>query len=278
MTSLSHVRFLSYSLGSLIGAILSLALTGRSYAGFASGTGIPPDHYAGQIIVIFKPDVPNEKALSILDSYGFSDPVTTEFRKVETQQIRTEYLIHVPNGHEIHWITALKNLPSVEDTGWDAIEYAAVRVDSDVYIPRPPPVQHRRPPPLGKIGPLSERQQAVSTISRHLEHLYAPKGMVGWLVQNRNSLRLSISRLRNEVVATAGFWEYIELDVIVVPDNDKLTIYLIVDAFYAPGLGTEPPVSRGGYQDMQKTYPHELEVYANKLVTTLAKVVEEGLR
>jgi hypothetical protein len=77
----------------------------------------------------------------------------------------------------------------------------------------------------------------------------------------------TIDHVKNEVLTDR--WERLQLSLLAAPlDGKNLQVILIIDAQYAPGIGTTPPAPES-YRDMEPQYTSALTTYTKALLTTL---------
>ena len=122
---------------------------------------------------------------------------------------------------------------------------------------------------LAEVPNIAVSQNVIDIIEEYIYHRYG--SYVTVIDKKHYKLHCTISGIKNEIIHNDK-WERIQLDVFLLANNKFL---IIIDAFYASGLGNNEPKTLQGYTDMQKNYHGELSLYTKKIRHEIEEYIKE---
>lgn len=83
-------------------------------------------------------------------------------------------------------------------------------------------------------------------------------------------IEFMIEDLQREVITDAHLWEKLQFFITFVVTEENVQIYLILDGWWASGLGTP---RNADYKDMEEKYSRELKLYTDEFIYKIAAVL-----
>lgn len=171
----------------------------------------------------------------------------------------------VPDGQEDAWIRILSQSKLIRTVDYAPAQWASA--SDDIYIPR------LTVPSSEGIVPSVVAEGRIEMLLDLVRRFYVPRGSLQVVKQTPLRFRL-IVELRGEVIPARGYWERLEIDVIVVPQEDSSTVVVVIDGYVASGSGSRPP-PLGRYTDMSEDYQQELDLHLARLTATIRSGAQE---
>jgi hypothetical protein len=179
--------------------------------------------------------------------------------------LRVWYTIQVEPRQEEPWALILNRQPHVEDAARTPERVAGI--DTQRIFENADAINRLRRSPSANATALGPHTQARSVA--FLREWFGAKGGVLTIIkQDENRVLLRVDRLKREVIRGETFWEYLKLNLIVVDDRQRITLYMINDGYYAAGLGERVPAETS-FIDMERDYYSSLVTYTEVLATQI---------
>jgi hypothetical protein len=181
------------------------------------------------------------------------------------RDLSVQYTFAVEPRQEEPWAFILNRLPYVEDAERAPERVAAVDAArifaEDEKINRLP----RSPLVNGAIH-IPDAQERSLTF---LKEWFAKRGgLLTVLKRDDNRLLVRVDHLRGEVIRQEKFWEYLNVNLILIMDQNQTKLYLMEDGYYAAGIGARVPPD-ASFASMEHDYYSNLAQYTEALATEI---------
>jgi hypothetical protein len=176
----------------------------------------------------------------------------------------------VPNGHAGFWKEVLRDSPIVETAG--EVQYmASIKRETTVYSDAIEPSKPRTSLPVQGTS-----QELFDRIQGFFGSRYKGQGRLQPSACGSSCISMTVDHLRGVVIESEKLWERIDFYIVLSPKGPQTNLHLIMDGYYAAGLGTQPP-GISSYTAMEVRYFREFSTYADRLIADLRQVLERKL-
>jgi hypothetical protein len=131
------------------------------------------------------------------------------------------------------------------------------------------PIQFKDAAIIGEAGQTSKKKIDLSVVQNVLTSVLGSRLTLEFPVHNVGFIQAKISRARNIIIKTQGYWELIDFNII--PSDNY--VQAVIEASYAPGVGTTPPPEEAFKGNTEAEFPLETSSLLHRVVNSLVAAV-----
>jgi hypothetical protein len=227
-----------------------------------------PDH----ISILFRDEVTREQRLAFEGAVGLPDSSWYDEGNNKILKKATSVFLgyKVPEGHARNWLRILKEVPIVREAHLEAQLWASASHNFSY---------HEKRSAFKAINFSGSEQDTSLAIEAHVadqldayfSQRYSTRGRLRVLRRSENCLHLTVEELSGEVISNPRMWERIQFYSVFFCRNRRVTLNLVVDGYYAPGMGKTPPAAEN-YHDMDLRYYAELQTFTQETAESIRQL------
>ena len=199
----------------------------------------------------------------LLRSYGVEARGLTIESSVDGRETKRIIDCWVGAGHEQLWIEILRRSPYVIDATLTALELVSNSRELGG-------LGFRNQAPTTSVSSSRNRSAILDGIETFYAERFQSKADVSVVGRFSAAIVVVVDGMKDEVLKGSHYWEKLKLQTVVVPVDDSFVVYITLDGYYAPGVGSARPVAER-YVDMESKYARELADYLGAVSSEFGK-------